>query len=168
VLDLVEVGRIGDTVVNARQVDTEVVTAVQDDGVIGVFNEDHVLGTTPVHAAEADDFQARAVVDDVGTLRFAIGIGRHVLAGDALGVLLAAALGTHGLAARGGQTAGHWRFALPVLGAWAAAAAFLVIVGAALAVPRTATVSRWTFRSVIGIVIVFWLHYLSFLIGKDL
>ena len=66
VLDLLQIGRIGDAVVDTRQVDAKVVAAVHDDGVVHVFDEDHVLGAAAVHAAEADDLEARAVVDDVG------------------------------------------------------------------------------------------------------
>ena len=66
VLDLLQIGRVGDAVVDARQVDAQVVAAVHDDGVVYVFDQDHVLGAAAVHAAQTDDFQARAVIDDIG------------------------------------------------------------------------------------------------------
>ena len=48
--------------------------AVHDDGVILVFDQDHILGAASVHAAQADDFQPRAVVNDVGAGLFGVGL----------------------------------------------------------------------------------------------
>jgi len=151
-LDLLQVRRVGDTVVNAGQIDAKVVAAVQNDGVIHILDKNHVLRTAAIHTAEADNLQARGVINDVGARRLGV-IGRNVLVGDALGILLAAALGADSLATRGGQAGRDWR-PLGLLVRWASvAAAFLAILAA---LPRIISGRTAWF------VVICWLHRFPF------
>jgi hypothetical protein len=114
VFDRRQIRRVGYPVVNARQVYAQVAAAVHYDRVVFILDEYHVFGAAAVHAAKADDFQARTVVNVVGTLLFvgfstAVFVRRNILAGNFVRVISASFLGAYCRASAGRFFAG-WLF----------------------------------------------------------
>src|ERR1039458_3444718 len=50
IFDAFKVGGVGNSIIDTRQIDTQVVAAVQYDSIVHVFNQDHVFGAGSVHA----------------------------------------------------------------------------------------------------------------------
>src|SRR5690606_30973428 len=63
---------VANSVVYTWQINAQIITAVDYDGVVLVFDKHHVLRTAAVHAAQADNLQSRTVVNLVGARPVAV------------------------------------------------------------------------------------------------
>src|SRR3989338_4345873 len=86
--NLIQISGVSDAVVNTRQINAKVITAIYDNRIILVFNDHHVLTATTVHAPQTNDLQLVTVVNKVSPPG-AVSLLRSrikILIGDAVGI----------------------------------------------------------------------------------
>ena len=88
-------------IIDARQIDAEVVAAVEYQGTLAVFDDGHVLFADVCEAAEEGDFQLGRCVFDMVASRLSRCTGSGMGTDDTRGIIMGPALGAQGCPAVG-------------------------------------------------------------------